>query len=206
MKREDLIKVGLHEAGLRLCRGFLEENFLPLPTYHAGPVPHAANKWQAIGLSVQDEIWVDVSKTNPPAFNKGRMWSWPGYKTDRTASGVLAHETGHYVSWLISKGQMKDGQNRRIERDFIALRWSVAVQQEPPVSGYEPIYEEAFAEAMRLYISNPDLLSCARPQRYYLIRHELGLHHSVEGSWRDVLKDAPLHIRQASANFAKETL
>lgn len=204
--REDPIKLELYGNGLKLCRGFLEGNFLPLPEYIPGRAPHAANKWQNIGLCIGARIWVDIDLTSRPAYTKGRAWSWPGYKTDRTASGVLAHETGHFISNLIMDGKFKDGRGVIISPAWVVTRWAIAVQQEAPVSGYEPVYEEAFAEAMRLYISNPDLLSCARPQRYYLIRHELGLHHGVEGAWRDVLKDAPLHIRQASANFAKETL
>lgn len=204
--RDDPIKLQLYGAGLQLCRSFLEENFLPLPEYIPGRAPRAINKWQNIGLCLGSRIWVDIDLTNRPAFTKGRMWSWPGYKTDRTASGVLAHETGHFINWLIDNASFRDGQNKQIETNWLYSRWSVAVRQEKPVSGYEPTLGEAFAEAMRLYISNPNLLEAARPQRYYLIRHELGLHHGVEGSWQDVLKDAPLHIRQASANFAKETI
>jgi len=106
---------------------------------------------------------------------------------------------------LIERRSFTDGRGQPVQTDFVNARFSIAVNQEKPVSGYEPTYGEAFAEAMRVFISNPDLLRAARPQRYYLIRHELGLHHGVEGSWQDVLKDAPLHIRQASEKFAKET-
>lgn len=199
------IKAELYEAGLRRVREFCDLNFIDYPVFIPGEVPHAQNEYQAIGLCVRNRIYCDVSRTSRPAYVKGRAWSWPGYKTDRTAYGVLAHETGHYIDWLILTRQLKDGRGQEITRRFMQERWIIAVNQEKPVSGYEPNYSEAFAEAMRLYITNPDLLAAARPQRYYLIRHELGLFH-VEEPWRDVLQDAPVHIRQASAAFAKETL
>lgn len=206
LEREDPVKLELYGAGLDACRAFLEDNYLPLPEYIPGRAPHALNKWQNIGLCLGSRIWVDISLTSKPSMFKGRQWSYPAYKVDRTATGVLAHETGHYIAWLIECFSMTDGKGNKIDTRWVQERFSIAVKQEAQVSGYMPhIVDEAFAEAMRLYILNPDLLAIARPQRYYLIRHELGLYH-IEGSWRDVLKDAPVHIRQASANFAKESL
>lgn len=205
MNGSDETKEALYRLGLKACQEFLQENFLMEPLYFAGRAPHAMNKWQNIGLCIEDKIWVDISLTSLPAYNKGRAWSWPGYKTDRTATGVLAHETGHFIEWLIRTG-LKDGRGKPVERDWIQKRFSIAVKQEKPISGYKPhILEEAFAEAMRLYITNPDLLAAGRPLRYELIRWELGL-IPVGGPWREMLKEAPMHIRQASANFAKETL
>jgi hypothetical protein len=97
-----------------------------------------------------------------PAPGVALAWSFPTYKTDRTPVGVVAHEIGHHVDFML--GVMEHGGRadwRAMSRDR--------------VSSYEPCPEEAFAETMRLFILNPHLLEAVAPTRYAYLRHVLGL-------------------------------
>lgn len=92
----------------------------------------------------------------------GRQWSWPGYCVDRTPWGVLAHETGHLVDWAWSK------QKRGYFGDFSIMIHEAA--KEKSLTGYDDgRVEEWFAEMMRLYITNSNLLAALRPKTHALL-------------------------------------
>lgn len=184
-------KASLYRVGLAHATQFLNANGIPHPEYIIEGPPHALNKWQAIGLYSNGKIWVDIKKTTAPRMTRGPVWSWPGYKVDRTAAGVVCHETGHYVSDFL-----------KVSRGEHAQTWLDILKQEKALSGYEPTPEESFAEAMRLYILNPHLLECGRPQRYWFIKHVLNLNESFFENWWFVLRDAPSYILEAAAKFA----
>ena len=106
------------------------------------------------GLYYMSHIFVNLPMTALPVENPGRQrWSYPGWKTDRTAIGVVAHELGHFVAHAYTVS---------------IPSWRLALQRRPykPISGYAPTAEEQFAETVRLFITNPDLLRKAVPWRY----------------------------------------
>ena len=111
-------------------------------------------KGRYTGLYYMGHAFVNVPVTALPVQNPSmRAWSWPGWKTDRTAVGVVAHETGHFLVHALTL-------NMRT--------WGEELKRQPkkPISGYAPTAEEQFAETARLFILNPDLLRKATPWRY----------------------------------------
>lgn len=113
----------------------------------------------------------------------GRAWSWPGYSVDRTPYGVLQHELGHHVDIT------RSSRRGAYFGDFsIAIRGAAG---EEPISSYGGENDaEWFAEAFRLFVTNPDLLKRLRPRTYReLIAAKL---QAIEPRpWRDVLAGAP---------------
>ena len=104
------------------------------------------------GYYRNNTIYVNVPVTAIPTENpKMKRWSYPGYKVDRTACGVVAHELGHHVEIVLRNKEILTMLQGSFWRDI--LNGSVK-----RVSGYEPVPSEAFAESMRLFILNPELL------------------------------------------------
>lgn len=143
-------------------------------------------------------IKVNVSRCTPPAFNPGYSWSFPGYKADRTVVGVTLHELGHHIWWAIGEESNPDSWLAHY------TAWREAGEDEAAVSGYEPNVEETFAEAWKLFCTNPDLLRVGRPQRWALLR-ESGLRPPHLAPWREVLQHAhPRMIAAAESWIAQE--
>ena len=134
-----------------------------------------------------NRIFVNVAKATSPARVRGRVWSYPGYKIDRTCAGILAHEFGHHIA-----GHTKMNAND----------WRKVVAETLPVSGYEPTANEAWAESMRIFILNPDLLRQGRRLRYEYITQYFGPLHNA--TWQEVLKNAPEFILAQAAKFCRE--
>lgn len=92
-------------------------------------------------------------------------WSHPHYFTDRTIYGVLHHEFGHYVHEYLKYPKL------------------------PPkhkITSYEPNMSERFAETMKLFLGNPDLLREYAPARYNKMI-SLGLKPVYNTPWREVM-------------------
>lgn len=183
---------------------FLYVNEIAIPEITNGPPPHALNKWQNYGLytpkrpsfggspelDISAKIYVNVRKAAMPTPERTRIWSYPGHKTDRTPAGILAHEIGHHTDYL----------RKRLSATY---QWcNVWLSTEKSVTSYEPNESEGFAETMRLFILNPDLLCCGRPRRYQLLL-DAGLIPLPMGTWPNVLRCAPEHIHAATEKFAK---
>jgi hypothetical protein len=184
-------KNALYQEGLRLARKFLKVNRIPDPLFytyeeawswstHDDQDKHALRLLRKVadgplvgtmtGLYSERHIFVNVPVTAWPVQKpQARSWSWPGWKTDRTAMGVVAHELGHYLEdWLQRKDRMTktDGADWQ---DIIANKNKQYRSRKKQVSGYEPVPSEAWAESCRLFILNPDLLQKAIPERYKFI-------------------------------------
>ena len=123
------------------------------------------------------DIYINLPKTRPPTSVPGFSWTYPGYKADLTAYGVIAHENGHHVYASIYG---------RIDKK----KWREILASEPKVTSYEPNMSEAFAESMKVFSTNPDLLSNGRPLRYLFLTGELGLEPVITEDWRNVLSEA----------------
>lgn len=179
-----MTKSELYCIGVEAACEFLDFNNLQHPVFmtyeqalseseHPADRHHATNLLRRVaggptlgtgsGLYSDNHVFVNVPVTAWPVQNPSmRSWSWPGWKTDRTAIGVVAHEVGHHIAEAISPRFTVE------ERVTQRAAWLVAIRGKK-VSGYEPVPGEAAAESMRLFILNPDLLRKAIPARYNFI-------------------------------------
>lgn len=112
----------------------------------------------------------------------------PGSFEDHTALGVLCHEVGHHVDYALNP----KAYSRSKVSGFAEL-----IDCEEEVSGEEFNVHESFAEAIRLFITNPVLLREGRPARWELLTHQLGLRPLHNVSWRAVLAKCPRYLRTA---------
>lgn len=178
-------KMTLYDIGIQAVKEFLDHNSVTHPIFmtyeealskksEAYPfklletVSGGALQGTGTGLYSRGYVFVNVSVTALPVQRPSmRNWSWPGWKTDRTAVGVVAHEVGHYLAEEVSRGRsnVELRERRAVWLDCIRGK---------KVSGYEPVPGEAAAETLRLFILNPDLLRLAIPKRYNFMR-SLGL-------------------------------
>lgn len=169
--------------GRDIVVAFCKINKLPIPY-----IVNAANTsyygfydWGSGTISVNEKIVLTPVRT--PGF----CWSYTGYKADLTGAGVIAHECGHYVDDMLKK------PSKHIKK---------AVKGEKAVSPYEPNAYEVFAESMKLFILNPNLLKVGRPKRYAFLR-EAGLKPLIGDSWETVLGAAHPKLIAAAKNWIK---
>lgn len=136
-------------------------------------------KWGSTTIHVNEKL------ARVPVKTPGFSWSYTGYKADLTGAGIIAHETGHYVDCMLKY------PSRDIKK---------AVHGERCVSSYEPNSYEIFAESMKLFILNPNLLQAGRPKRYeFLIA--LSLIPVITDSWEEVLTHAHPKLISAAKNW-----
>jgi hypothetical protein len=149
------------------------------------PHPH---RHKERGWYRRDTITVNLPRCRPPTRTPGYAWSFPGYKADMTPVGVYTHELGHHVAAELGLPSL--------------TTWA-----EPSVSGYEPNGSEAFAEAFRLFLTNPSLLREGRPRRWSTLTESLGLEPSALAltPWDEVLRLRGAHERfiTAARNWIK---
>lgn len=168
----------MYSAGI--CATFLELNGVAWPKKVEDRViptgrPPSGSYGCGVYLPRLQQIMVNSAACANPARGTPRQFSFPGYSVDRTPVGVLAHEIGHYVDHVHGYvSNSPDWQN--------AIRGS-------KVSSYEPNASESFAESMRLYILNPELLRAIAPRRHEFMAVNLDL---------DVLgRENPLSVLRA---------
>ena len=133
---------------------------------------------------------INLAKCSVPVKTPGHSWSFTGYKADMTPAGVLAHEIGHYTDFLFKWISRK-------------REWKSILKKEKKVSSYEPNAQEAFAESMKVFILNSDLLKTGRPLRYNFIRNIVNIQPVIESPWKEVLKNAHPKIISAASNWIK---
>jgi len=139
------------------------------------------------GLYYAGCVFVNVPRTALPVLVPSqRSWSWPGYKVDRTPIGVVAHEVGHYIEDCLRRLGRLTAEHSERWRDILKAN-------KKAVSGYEPVPSEAWAESMRLFILNPNLLSRGLPARYAFIE-SLGLIPGEKRGWKQVLDNDAYNI------------
>lgn len=106
-----------------------------------------------------------------------RNWSWPGSTTDRTVYGVLCHELGHHVDWLTGKRKGK-----------YFSEYCQQVKDEAKEEGITSYANENsaewFAEAFRLFVTNPELLMLIRPRTYGILCLKF---KPIKEDWKEVL-------------------
>lgn len=188
-------KLELFERGIILGKKFLKKNNIPCPlflTYEDGCKANNRSAeilkrvmggpliGTATGFYHDGHVFVNIAKTAWPVKKPQYMsWSYPCWKTDRTAVGVVAHELGHHVSLYLSQKKLVDARHGEV--------WATLIKENKKrVTSYEPIPEEALAETMRLFILNPVLLKKGIPIRYKFLR-SIGLKPSERRDWKEVL-------------------
>ena len=173
------------EYGRNVVESFCALNDMPSPKIKlvSRTRDYGYYKWGGSTVCINEKL------VRVPVKTPGFSWSYTGYKADLTGAGVIAHETGHYVDCLL----------RLPSRDMIK-----SVKGESCVSAYEPNAQETFAESMKLFILNPDLLRTGRPLRYAFLT-SLGLQPVIVDRWQDVLIHAHPKLIAAAINWIKNT-
>jgi hypothetical protein len=170
-------KEELYERGLEVAAALCKANGWRAPVFKNNP------RLRSTGLYTHNLVQVNVNDTawlvNNPTV---RRQSHPGWKTDRTAMGVVLHELGHHV-WFLQRYD----RETRITDPRPAWRGIHKTHQHERVSGYEPHHTESFAETFRLWALNPTLLKLACPERYRVLERTFGLLHPNPLPWRKVL-------------------
>ena len=202
-----LSKQQLFDRGVDLAKKFLAVNNLYIPeflTYQqvfAGDptsrsyrilrkLENGPHQGYGTGYYSHNRVFVNLKKAawlvRKPACSS---WSFPGYKVDREPCGVVAHEVGHHVDKCLC------------DASRVGL-WRHTVSISKPITSYEPNLSESFAETLRLFILNPDLLRRGSPQRFdFLVAG--GLRPSENRDFIEVL-DHIDYIRQAERWIAKK--
>ena len=185
-------KQDLYWQGRKLCEKFCEENDIEDPDYTiVSNRTRNGNSGRYIIHSMELIVWVENCAA--PVTNPGnRRWSYPGYKTDRTPYGVICHELGHHV-WCDMVGHPE-----------MQRMWAAKARATKKVSSYEPSKEESFAETMRLFLTNPDLLRRAFYPRWEYLTAGLELIPAETRDYLEVLADAPEGIINAARKLVRE--
>ena len=151
------------KTAYKLVKDFCKLNGFKMPEIK---IADSKNPKGSCGISYgRNKIAGWVKSCANIAENPGFSWSHPHYFVDRTVYGVLLHEVGHYVHNLLGNPKIPGGKK---------------------ITSYEPDMYERFAETMKLFLSNPDLLRCYNKPRYNALI-KLGLKPVIKTNWRKTL-------------------
>lgn len=209
-----MTQIELYNRGVRTVREFCRLNSLPQPNIKAVPkvkwVVNACAFYRPdVGPERKHTLPGHVAGINiciaecayPAGEDLSRNWSWPGSMVDRTPFGVLVHECGHHVDWML-------GTDKGRYWSDVCYRVKDASGEEGITSYAKTNTMEWFAEAMRLYIGNPSLLAALRPKtsgeifRLGLKPLPFGMYH-----WRYQLgQDCPARVVQSLVNKGADPL
>lgn len=144
--------------------------------------------WSAIAIDVAGVPMQRRVKTP-----NGSFWQAPGFAEDFTPYGTFCHEVGHHADYTLHP-KAYSAQNG----------FEDVVLHEEDVSRIEHSVTEAFAEAIRLFIANPNLLREGRPERFeYLTK--MGLKQLHDTPWRVVLSKAGKRVLSAAEKWIAST-
>ena len=139
--------------------------------------------WNAIAVDVQG---CHMEARQRPSGDKP-FWNAPGSFMDFTPLGVFCHEVGHHVDFTLHpKAYSRQNGFEEVADD------------EEEISSVEHNVLESFAEAIRLFITNPDLLQQGRPDRYEYLTRGMGLKALHLTGWRTVLRNAGKRVRSSA--------
>jgi hypothetical protein len=175
-----------YQDGVDLCKEFLTLNGLPIPEFRLG-TPFKAGPG-AYGFYRPGRVHVAVDRTRLPTKGEPiRAWSYTGWKSDKTAAGVTAHEVGHHVDHCLGYPSNKIGIcTKGLE-----------------LTSYAPNPSEVWAEAMRLFILNPELLLLGKPRAYRWII-ENGLKPIVCERWDMIIRHAHPRYHQVGKKWIEK--
>lgn len=138
--------------------------------------------WSAIAVAV-DECPVGQRLKRP---HGAHIWQAPGSFEDFTPLGVMCHEVGHHVDHALHP----EAYSRR-------NGFAEVADNEDEVSSVEYNVLESFAEAIRLFVTNPTLLKEGRPDRYEYLTKGMGLKPLHDRPWKVVLSKAGVRVQRA---------
>ena len=161
-------KQHLFRRGETLVNTFCEFNSLPPPRIEE------ANLRSTPGTQKGRQIKIDLGKCTGALFTQNtNRWSFPGHIMDSTPYGEVCRQFGYY---LLHRFKRKD--------PLFRMRGATKIL------GYERTEELAFAEAVRLYLTNSDLLHLVSDKRYWALRAGLRLKPIVDDPWNTVLEES----------------
>ena len=161
MTRKELIL-----EGLNLIKQFCELNDIPQPKIELNPNKQSGYCGEYIPKTKLIKVFPNSCAR--PAINPVRSWSFPHYFVDRTVLGVICHEFGHYVHYHLGRPKMG----------------KLGLQ----ITKYEPNMDERFAETMKVFLTNPDLLKYYNPDRYNYLTIKLKLKPVYTSDWKTQLQ------------------
>ena len=150
--------------------------------------------------SWQGYVYYDPSRCVAPVTTPGYKWSYTGYKADNTVAGVIAHEIGHHT-WEC-RVRMEDGRRHSWTAKSLADYWAEHSAKEASVTSYgDTSTEEDFAETVKIFVLNPDLLRQGRPWRWSMLTDGFGLRPVVDTPWEEVLRNAHERLLAAAVGW-----
>lgn len=157
--------------------------------------------WSGVHLSEGGVTAIAVNLENCHRLSKFRMFGngpfivqAAGSFEDYTPVGVFCHEVGHHVDRALAVRGYSRGCGV-----FLSL-----VEEEGEVSRFEYNIQESFAEAIRLFITNPDLLRVGRPQRWDFLTKVLRLKPLHTTPWRRVLSRSAKAVRASVPTWMED--
>jgi len=201
---DDYVQAHAVDAATEIADAFCEANHLPFA--HIAPRDcrgyrgyYRAHK-NVIGKFWQGYVYYDPSGCIRPVKVPGYKWSFTGYKADNTAPGVIAHEIGHHV-WEC-RVRMDDGRRHHWTHEQLENYWAEHRASERDVTSYgATCVAEDFAETVKLFVLNPDLLRLGRPRRWSMLVDGFGLQPVIDADWQTVLQNAHEKLLAAAGNF-----
>lgn len=135
---------------------FCEENWLVMPDIQlvGDDVEFGEDRWTGQYLSHNYKIMVKPDRCVNVGNTEVPWMSWPGSVGDRTVYGILFHEFGHHVDKMI--GERIGGYASEVRAESGERQLHLVGQND----------SEWFADMMRLWITNPDLLRIVRPKTW----------------------------------------
>jgi hypothetical protein len=113
-----------------------------------------------------------------------------GWLRDYSPIGVMAHEFGHHVNQLLGW--------KKLMRRYYDVRCST----EKVVSSYGALQDtEDFAEAFRLFITNPGLLALTSSRRYMFLAQDLEFGTPDNLDWKSILASHPNLIEEVEGRY-----
>lgn len=160
-----MTKDNLISEALDILNKFCEINNIPMPKVSL--IEDKTKRYCGYYEHYSSNIVVFTNKCATPAINPGFKWSYPHYFVDKTILGVTCHEFGHYVHEYLGHPNMGKLGNK--------------------ITGYEPNMFERFAESIKLFLTNPDLLKQYNPKRYDFLTNKLKLKPVYTTDWKTQL-------------------
>lgn len=156
----------LAEIGLKLAQQFCDKNKINQPTYNIiqeadDPLCKKIKAVGTCGYYRNNVINVGV----PLCAHNNSNYSWPGFISDRTPYGVIAHELGHHIDQVMTGIDIYRNNHGFFFSDQI---WKNSYEK--AITSYAPNKSEWFAEMFRLFVTNPSLLQTIRPLTYSALR------------------------------------
>lgn len=175
-----MTKQELTQLGISYITKFCEINGIKLPKIKV----YENHRFNCCGWYRNKTITIVEKKCAREATNPGFSWSHRHYFVDREPCGVVCHEFGHYLHEVLTNNEC-------------------ILPYERQITSYEPDYCERFAETIKLFITNPDLLKQYAPKRYEVLTKKLNLKPIFTETWEELMLKTNMHSKYITATKNK---